>query len=310
MRSKAIGTLVSIGTIIVSILLLCASLLFQGNIASTILNIGIGVLGSGVVSFVMTFSEYFVEKRNAQENYYNASFKILKSLYKIVYAPINDEVKLVAAYNHERQGDKWRTEFGVELENTCFQKLCDYYNKYPFYDFGELVIGEEKTQAIVDARLAHIKNNIEEAMKSYITIDSVSLEEMENAYGNLFFISDLMRRSTNKKRNELYNSIHCEIRDMCRTLAQENYHFNIYFSAQNGNMPVMVEKIERCNNKLFGVEVIDDNQCVVWAKWCDSIFEILEKFRCDIYGHKYAEIKHTPIQTYFNGILQKKDNNI
>lgn len=306
MRSKAIGTLVSIGIIIVSILLIGVSIFFYGNSSSIIFNIGIGVLGSGVVSFVMTFSEYFVEKRSAQEQYYNASLKIIKILHKIVYAPIGEEAKLIAAYNHERQGDKWRQELGVELELGHFQNLCDYYNKSPFCDFGEFVIGEEKTQVFVDVRLESIKNNIEDAMKSYIAIDSVSLEDMENAYGNLFFISDLVRRKNDKLRNKIYLSIHNKIREMCRYITQENYHFNIYFTEKNGNMPAIVDKIESCNEQLFLVEVISDNQHIVWAKWCDDLFESIEKFRCEIYKDKYIDIERTPIQMYFNGILQNK----
>ena len=304
MKSKVIGTIVSSVTIVVSIILIIISEVlsacYASKVSSIILNIGIGVLGSGIVSLVITFSEYFVEKRRVQERYYNEAFKLIRNLNEITYTTITDEIKLLAAYDIERQSDKWRPEFGMELKTDAFQALYDYYNRCDI-DLGEPILNDEKTKAIIDVRLNIIKNNIEKSMHSYINIDSISLEGFENAYGDFFFITDVLRKKNNKKRSKIYSSIHKTIRDMYRLINQENYHFKIYFDAENGNMPVMAEKIDYCNKQLFSIETMNDTHYIVWAKWCDDQFDELEKFRCDMYNDKFTKLKRVPIQASVNG---------
>lgn len=298
MKSKAIGTLVSTFIIIVS-----TFLIIFFNESPTAINIGIGVLGSGVVSFVMTFSEYFVEKRFVQERYCSAVYKILVRINKITYMPINEETRLIVEYNYERQSNKALSGLETIPHTTAFQKLCDYYNEEESIDWGVFIPNDKRTQVIIDARLQVIKTNIENVMKSYISIESVSLEEMENAYGELFFISDLFKLKKYRKITEIYLAIHEKIREMYNSIILENYHFNLYFSAENGNLPIMVSKIEQCNNKLFWVEKLNDSDSAVWAKWFNELFDTLEDFRCDIYGDKHKKRNHQPIVKYIKGMV-------
>ena len=302
MKSKVIGTSVSFVVILISCIVVVFSAFVDGITASIMLNLGIGILGSGIVSFVMTFSEYFVEKRFAQENYYNASIKIVNELHSITYVSIGEESKLIAAYDRECQFNETFKMLRINSEAERYEQLCEFYKNNTEWLNG---VSDDLKKIIIKTRIEKIKKCVEEGMNSYLKVSSISLGELESAYGKLYFITDIFKIKHAKARSKIYLSIHKPIREICKIIKQENYHFNIYLSSQEKNMPIVVEKLDFCNKHLFLVERKNAKECVVWARWCDEQYEVLEKFRCDMNKDKYAELERSPIQYSINGISQE-----
>ena len=75
MKGKKYGIIVSVITMAIAfaiILLICCS---DKNKCEVLLNIIIGVLGSSVVTLIISVSDYIVAKREALEDYYNQVYK-------------------------------------------------------------------------------------------------------------------------------------------------------------------------------------------------------------------------------------------
>ena len=77
MKGKKYGIIVSVITMIISLVLILLFNWCDKEKYELLLNIIIGVLGSSVVTLIISFSDYIVAKREALEEYFSQVYKII-----------------------------------------------------------------------------------------------------------------------------------------------------------------------------------------------------------------------------------------
>lgn len=98
MKSKVIGVYVSIVLMFIACAIIIVFSVWVNLFADAMKNIGYGILGSSVVTFVITFSEYFIEKRKALEKYLTAIYDCLKVISNITYTRTVKEKYIIADF--------------------------------------------------------------------------------------------------------------------------------------------------------------------------------------------------------------------
>lgn len=291
MKAKKYGVYISISIIIVFSVMLLVFTKYENKMNEVWSNLIIGIIGSAVVTFILTLTEYIVEKRNALENYYNEAYKIWFAFNKIEYYAITPRVMASAKYLT-----------AIAFQNTLNRKndnaineLIDFYDKNNgWQNYPETLLIEDKKEiAINNAKID--EESILNAMKGYLSFENLSYESMERGFGQLSFLVCSRKRKKSLIR-WLYYEIHDKIRDFINTIKLENYHFKLYEKGENKNILVIADKIKKLNDKLFKNEE-DESFIKTYAQFANDIQDTIETFRAKIYGCEKQKFMIVPIHT-------------
>lgn len=74
-------------------------------------DVSMALLGSAVLGFIMSLTEYYVEKRKAMEEFWLQSNKTLKELRKIKYLELDAPVELIKDALLEEQANDRKAKF-------------------------------------------------------------------------------------------------------------------------------------------------------------------------------------------------------
>lgn len=288
MREKVVGTYISLVISIVSVVVLALG--FTVIRSDILVNIGYGILGSGLVSFVLTFSEYFTVKRETLTDFYISAHNSLKMITAI--RPLSDvkEMELLASYIWERKGDDWRKIYFQPLETTCFLALCELYNTWGFFSADHNMMDDPQAMAVIETRRGIVEKDIKNAMRSCIQAGEVSLQELDNCYGKIAFLVDVKKT----RRNKIF-AIYEDIRNCVNSIRQENYHFTLYLNGEADNLPVIVNKLKTIDSMLY-VAKEDDTWAYTMAQFADDLRDKLEEMRSRIiYNQKFEPYEREPV---------------
>lgn len=303
MKAKVIGTYVSLVDIVISILMIVlASTVWPSNV---LLNIGFGVLGSGVVSGILTFSEYFVTKRETLEKYYLELMKIYQVLRKVKYLDTKEEVKLVAKYDWERKSDYLNKMSGKPVRENAFMELGKYCAKIASFKDEEVSMDNEQVSRFLKAFSSKIKKEIDKTLESFLEIDNISLLELDSAYASIYFMTDVWKPKKYKSIVRIYEIFQVPIRKLFYDIQNNNSHFRLYNAGETDNLPIVVQKIEENNNQLFSKEEksnVEGKWSIVRAQFADELCQYMEQFRCKIYHERYEPIE----MSYVSATYQKE----
>ena len=145
-------------------------------------------------------------------------------------------------------------------------------------------------------QMAKYAEKATETMESYVRITEIDLSPLENAYGELDFIF-----ANNSIRKKIYEQIHLQLRDYKHDVAMQAFHFKLFLSGEVDNLAVMLGKIDELQQMYFSRdERCEDSFSIITirGRYTDSLEESIEKFRCQIYGQKYAEPEHFPVAVF------------
>ena len=146
MKGKKYGIIVSVITMIISLVLILLFNWCDKEKYELLLNIIIGVLGSSVVTLIISISDYIVAKREALEEYFSQVYKIIIAFGKIKYVHITDRVLESAKYKTECELKKCSGAKTLTMDS-----IMEYYAENNYWDnYCEKLSSEEKEQIILE----------------------------------------------------------------------------------------------------------------------------------------------------------------
>lgn len=294
MKSKKWLTIITLFMSILSFIVAC---LIGKDSNCIFYDISMALLGSAVLGFIMSLTEYYVEKRKAMEEFWLQSSKILKELRKIKYLELDAPIELIKDALLEEQTNDWTAKFPLCIDDSGIthkakNALISWFEENIPMSFNEDSDIEAELEKYYNASLKNYKDTFLRCMKSYQDASSIDLGMIDNAYGNLDFI--ISNRSI---RLCAYNKIFDKMRKFVYQFIEEAYHFNLLNDGK-GNFAVCASKVVDLNKLFFtakDVEVHGYVNTLVYQTAFDEIESELEKFRCKIYKTKYVPVKASPI---------------
>ena len=81
-------------------------------------------IGSALLGFIMSLTEYFVEKQKSMEEFWLQATKVLKELRKIKYLDFDAPAELVLNALQEENSNEWIEKFSLISENTKIEHIA------------------------------------------------------------------------------------------------------------------------------------------------------------------------------------------
>lgn len=251
-------------------------------------DISLATFGSSLLGFLMSLTEYFVERRKAMESFWLEGVSAVSQLRKAKWIDISEPKEMILNCIHEEQEnsrfagftDDFLQRMGREKSNKAKNQFIAWLKEneknVPQSDKEQYIFWE----TLYMERIENNKEKINLAIDNYIDISTISLASLDNAYGNLDFLF-----ANKRLRADAYNKIYNRIRTMRDSFVTEAFHFSLLKKHQ-GNFAVCARKAMELNDLLFaekeevykGIEMH-----FIYEKACDEIDEALDLFRSQIY---------------------------
>lgn len=214
-------------TLLVSLLSLVASFVIGKDSNCIYYDISMALLGSAVLGFIMSITEYYVERRKAMEEFWIQANKILKELRKIKYLDLDAPTNLIIEAFVEELSNESNLMFSLlskdkEIQHIAKDNLISWYEKNVPLPFDENTDVEKELEELYQSKMEGYKNSFMHCMSNYQLASSVELGTLDNAYGNLDFIV-----ANNSIRKKAYDLIYDKIRKIVIQFKTEAYHFNL-----------------------------------------------------------------------------------
>lgn len=255
------------------------------------------LLGSAFLGFIMSITEYYVERRKAMEEFWLQAFKVLKELRKVKYLEVDAPLDLIIAAFGDEYLNEWNQIVAIlpedkELRHEAKDNLISWYEVNIPLPFDENTDIDKELEQLYNFNMEGYKKSFIQCMDSYRVASSVELGLLDNAYGNLDFIF-----ANRCVRKEAYDSILDKLRKIIFQFRTETYHFNLLAEGK-GNLPVCAQKVSDLNQEYFLSKEEKTHgyaNTLIYQNVFDDVDASLEKFRCKIYRVKYVEPKRRPI---------------
>ena len=290
-------------TLVITALSLVLAFIIGKNSNCITYDISMAIFGGAALGFIMSLTEYYVERRKAMEEFWLQATKVLNELKKIKYLDVDAPINLIVDAIHEDDSNALKKKFHLlsddeKISVNAKENLISWYKENIPIPFDENTDNKELTQ-LYDSNMAGHKEVFLECMDSYREASMVELGNLDNAYGNLDFII------ANKCiRQKAYEQIYDKLRKIVYQFQQEVYYFN-QLKDGKGNFPVCILKVSELNQEYFlskEENFQEYTNILIFQNVFDDIDASLEKFRCKIYKIKYVEPKTIPVsgKTVFN----------
>ena len=284
-------------TLIVSILSLVAAFVIRKDSNCIFYDVSMALLGSAVLGFIMSITEYYVERRKAMEEFWIQAINILKELRKIKHLDLDAPADLIIEAFSKDRSNEWNPMLSLllnenEIQHKSKDSLISWYEENVTLPFDENTDVEKELEELYQSKMEGYKNSFMHCMSNYQLASSVELGILDNAYGNLDFI--IANKSIRKKA---YDSIYDKIRKIVIQFRTETYHFNMLKDGK-GNFPVCATKVSDLDKEYFLSKEVTEyghTHTLIYQNIFDDIDASLEEFRCKIYRTKYVEPKREPI---------------
>ena len=262
-------------------------------------DIAMALLGSAVLGFIMSITEYYVERRKAMEEFWVQANNILKELRKIKHLDLDAPTDLIIEAFEEERSNEWNQMFSLlsedkEIQHKAKDSLISWYEENIPLPFNENTDVDKELEELYQSEMESHQKKIMHCIDGYQLASSVELGALDNAYDNLDFIF------ANKCiRKKAYDSIYDKIRKIVIQLKTEAYHFNLLKDGK-GNFPVCATKTSDLDKKYFLSKEVTEHgytHTLVYQNIFDDINASLEEFRCKIYRTNYEAPKSEPISS-------------
>lgn len=245
-----------------------------------------GIFTSSFVTLIMNCSDYVNERRDALEDYYNASILFLSHFQNIEYLHIVEDLELVRAYYLERSSNYVRKSMSetASLRYESKRKLQNWIWKATDEKIREQLKKQE--QDYLDARLESIiagyDQQLERIAQQYTELSELSYQDVENACGKIDFLF------TNKlnRKDFIYRFLHNRQRDLWKKIRFESFYFK-QISLQS-NAIVILDKILKLQNEIFMAENCRYGK-KIYNQYCYEVMCNLEFLLQITYKKQYKE---------------------
>lgn len=257
-------------------------------------DISMALFGSAVLGFIMSITEYYVERRKAMEEFWIQATNVLKEIKKIKYLDVDAPIDLIISAFGEERSNEWNQMLSgnKELHQEAKNNLISWYEENVAFPFDENTDVDKELEEFYKSKMDEYKESFMQCIESYRIASLAELGALDNAYGNLDFIF-----ANNCIRENAYDTIYDKLRKIVFQFRTETYHFNLLKNGK-GNFPVCAAKVSNLNQEYFLSEeetIHGYTNTMVYQHIFDDINVALEKFRCEIYRTKYLEPKREPI---------------
>lgn len=284
-------------TLIITILSLLIAIIIGKDSNCITYDISMALFGSAILGFIMSLTEYYVERRRAMEEFWIQATKVLNELKKIKYLDVDAPIKLIVDAIKEEDSNARKEKFHLlsdneEISVSAKEKLLSWYEENAPLSFDKNTDIDIELEQLYKSKMDGYKEAFIQCMDSYREVSIVELGNLDNAYGNLDFI--IANKSIRQKAYEL---IFDKLRKIIYQFKSEVYHFNLLKDG-NGNFTVCILKVSELNQEYFlskEEKTHGYTNTLIFQNVFDNIDASLEKFRCKIYKSKYIESEKVPI---------------
>lgn len=276
-------------------------LIYENKLLEVLLNIFIGLFGSGCVALLLAIPAYNVSKRQLLEKYWQETRRLIEkfSNLQFLFNEYSDDV--IVSYVNELKNKKWKEEFNkiskdkIVVEDKKYKDILikEYINNHP-----ELAKKVSKgsiqiyASECVDTNIEKLRNKAKEIYEQYINISKESTIELSFMLGDMQFFSG--KNPYIKTHNNTYQPLF----EMLNKIKEECYHFQLFLDGE-GNEAVVLEKILELQKEVFDVEIKESDDYksyIINNKFLNKMLINLEEFRADMYGVEPEEQYLHPVE--------------
>ena len=276
-------------------------IIYENKLLEVLLNIFIGLFGSGCVALLLAIPAYNVSKRQLLEKYWQETRRLIEkfSNLQFLFNEYSDDV--IVSYVNELKNKKWKEEFNkiskdkIVVEDKKYKDILikEYINNHP-----ELVKKVSKgsiqiyASECVDTHIEKLRNKAKEIYEQYINISKESTIELS------FMLGDMQFFSGKKPYIKIHNNTYQPLFEMLNKIKEECYHFQLFLDGE-GNESVVLEKLLELQKEVFDVEIKESDdykRYIINNKFLNKMLINLEEFRADMYGVEPEEQYLHPVE--------------
>lgn len=232
--------------------------IFLSNLRQFGIVVSSGLFTSALVTFIISASEYRNERLEALENIYLAAEDLEREFLKINYFLPDEPKELVQNVLGELDNNETNIRFNKQLAEDVLrfknqQKADEFYRinwkklnydaQKAFRDYvwentnkriKEIYTEPFQIKEYLDKecreKIEKYRNQLENAMKSYLRFQDIRTKTLTAAYGKLDFIF-----SNKSVRYHIYKNLYHKLVEEVDLINEKNYYFKEYFNGKGGN---------------------------------------------------------------------------
>ena len=305
---KALKLSIVISSILILLILILVFFVLKTNnkLLEIVLNVSIGIFGSGCVALLMSIPAYNVSKRQLLEKYWQETKRLIEAVSKVDYLFNEYSEELVISYVNELKDKHWKEEFNKisnEKININDQKYKDKLIGEYLTNHPELKKKTSKSSLnnyaseCVDTHIEKMRKKAKEIYSQYITISKQSTINLN------FMLGDMQFFSGKKPYQKIHTKTYQPLFNIINDINDESFHFKLFLDGE-GNEAVVLEKIFDLQHKIFDIEIRENDDLksyIINNKFINQMLLNLEEFRADMYGIKPEEQQLHPVEcrTYY-----------
>lgn len=285
-------------------------LIYENKILDVLLNMFIGLFGSGCVALLLAIPSYNVSKIQLLEKYWQETRRLIEKFSNLQFLFNEYSDDIIVLYVNELKNKKWIEEFNkVSKDKIAVEdkKYKDILIKEYISNHSELnkKVSKESIQKYssecVDAYVEKLRNKAKEIYEQYINISKETTIELS------FMLGDMQFFSGKKPYVKIYNNTYQPLFEMLNKIKEECFHFQLFLDGE-GNEAVVLEKILELQKEVFDVEINESDDYtsyIINNSFFDKMLINLEEFRADMYGIEPEEQQLHPVEcrTYNKKII-------
>lgn len=149
-------------TLIVSILSLVAAFVIRKDSNCIFYDVSMALLGSAVLGFIMSITEYYVERRKAMEEFWIQAINILKELRKIKHLDLDAPADLIIEAFSEDRSNEWNPMLSLllnenEIQHKSKDSLISWYEENVTLPFDENTDVEKELEELYQSKMEGYK---------------------------------------------------------------------------------------------------------------------------------------------------------
>lgn len=307
-KALKLSLMISIISLIIVLFLSILLIKLKNNdTVNILLNISIGVFGSGFVTLLLCIPAYKESKRQLLDNYWIELKKIIMQFYKLDFLFFSYNPKTVISYLneiiHNNNAKKLNEISGSNIipEENKYKELMikEYIDR--FFNLEEIEITDELRKRVLELVEEDMKKISLDANKLYEQYIEISIENLDNL---ALMIADMQFFTGKKMHNAIVNNTYEPLCKMINKIGLQSGHFKLFLNGE-GNAAVSLEKLNNLQNEIFNIDVNESESDIIYVinnEYFDNMLKNINNLWVKLYDQKF------PLQDYptVEVISQKK----
>jgi len=266
-----------------------------------ILNIVIGVFGSGCVALLLAIPSYNDNKTKTLDKYWHEALRLTKEIYDINYLFTEYDENIIVSLVHEmhvRENYEKCKKAGLKLEEPKDQEYKNQLiaafkknhstliNKISKENFDEYTSNE------IDSHIETLRNKAKEIFVQFIKVSNEKTDELK------FICDDIEFFSNNKEYNELIINIYVSLNNILSELRIRAVHMNLYLNGE-GNESESIAQLFAFQHNHYSINIHKYKDRISYEinhDFTDKMTIYLDKLKEIMYDKQIDKTKLHPIE--------------